>query len=285
MGSDRAGRFFHCCWTRAGLYRPAMNPAFDTNRPNWYGTWTLYRREVQRFLKVYTQTVLGPIVSTHLFLAVFALALGRASGIVGGVPFLEFLAPGLIMMGLAQNAFANTSSSVFISKVQGNIIDTLMPPLSADELTFALAAGGVSRGLFVATAVGLCMSLFVPIHFHNVGFIMFHAVAAALMMSLIGLIAGIWAEKFDHMAAVTNFLVAPLAFLSGSFYSIESLPEVVRVISHLNPFFYMIDGFRYGFIGHSDVTLGTGIAVLTGVNLVLWLICRALFASGYKLKS
>ena len=262
-----------------------MTVARDANRPNWFGTWTLYRREVQRFLKVYVQTVLGPVVSTHLFLAVFALALGRSTGVVGGVPFLEFLAPGLIMMALVQNAFANTSSSVFISKIQGNIIDTLMPPLSADELTLALAAGGVSRGLFVALIVGGAMSVFVPIRISHLGFVLFHAVAAALMLSLVGLIAGIWAEKFDHMAAVTNFVVAPLAFLSGSFYSIERLPDAVQVISHLNPFFYMIDGFRYGFIGHSDGSLGIGIAVLGGMNVVFWLICRALFASGYKLKS
>ena len=257
----------------------------DTGAANWLGLWTLYMREVRRFVKVYTQTILAPMATTLLFLTIFALALGRAVQVVGGVPFMEFLAPGLIVMAIAQNSFANTSSSMMIAKIQGNIVDTLMPPLTAHELTFAIAMGGATRGVVVGIVVCASMSVFVPMHFHNVGFIIFHGFMAALMLSLLGVAGGIWADKFDHIAAVTNFVVMPLSFLSGTFYSIERLPEVGRQIANFNPFFYMIDGFRYGFIGHADSSLLIGVAVMAGVNTGLWLLCYWMFASGYKLKA
>ena len=257
----------------------------DLTAANWIGLWTLYLREVRRFVKVYTQTLIGPIVTTLLFLAVFALALGRAVEQIGGVPFLEFLAPGLIMMAIVQNAFANTSSSLVIAKAQGNIIDTLMPPLTAHELTLGIALGGATRGIVVGSVVALAISFFVPLHISNAGYIVFHAAAASLMLSLMGLAGGIWSEKFDHIAAVTNFLVTPLSFLSGTFYSIHRLPEAFQIAAHFNPFFYMIDGFRYGFIGVSDVSPHLGLAVMLGVDLALWLLCYRMFASGYKLKS
>jgi ABC-2 type transport system permease protein len=250
---------------------------------NWRGLWTLYLKEVRRFLKVGTQTVFAPIVTTLLFLAVFTLALGRR-GEVAGVSFAEFLAPGLIMMAMAQNAFANTSSSILVSKVQGNIVDLLMPPLSPGEITCGIVLGGLSRGLLVGLAVGLAMSAFVPVGLYDPRFVVFHAVAAALMLSLLGTIGGIWAEKFDHMAAVTNFVVTPLTFLSGTFYSIQRLPEAAQVIAQLNPFFYMIDGFRYGFIGHADASPAIGVAVMLAVDAALWALCHTLFARGYKLK-
>jgi ABC-2 type transport system permease protein len=204
---------------------------------------------------------------------------------LGGVPFTEFLAPGLVMMAMVQNAFANTSSSIVISKVQGNIIDVLMPPLSAGELTLGFAVGGAARGLMVGLAVSLAMAVFVDMKIHNVGFILFHAMAASLLLSLLGVAAGIWSEKFDHMAAVTNFVITPLAFLSGTFYSVERLPGMWHTIAHLNPFFYMIDGFRYGFIGHADGHLGAGIVVMVVANLCLWAACHRMFATGYKLKA
>lgn len=251
---------------------------------NAIGLYTLYMREVRRFLKVYTQTIVGPVVTTLLFLAVFSLALGPAVNMVGSVPFIEFLAPGLIMMAMAQNAFANTSSSMMISKVQGNIVDTLMPPLNAHELTFGHAMGGATRGVMVGCVVGIVLSFFVPIGIHNVGMIVFHAVGASLMLSLLGVIGGIWSDKFDHIAAVTNFIITPLSFLSGTFYSINRLPETAQTIAQLNPFFYMIDGFRYGFIGQADASIWVGMAVVAGVDAVLWLICWRMFATGYKLK-
>jgi ABC-2 type transport system permease protein len=251
---------------------------------NWRGLWTLYLKEVRRFLNVFTQTLVAPMVTTLLFLAIFALALGGAGRTVGGMPFIEFLAPGLIMMTLMQNAFANTSSSIVISKVQGNIVDILMPPLSAGELTIGIAAGGVTRGLVVGCAAGLAMSVFVPMRVHDVFSVVYHGVNGALMLSLLGLIGGIWAEKFDHIAAVTNFVITPFSFLSGTFYSIERLPENWQFIAHFNPFFYLIDGFRYGFIGRADGSPLVGYAVVLGVNLALLGLTHRIFAAGYRLK-
>ncbi len=252
---------------------------------NWLGLWTLYSREVRRFLKVYTQTLVAPLVTTLLFFAVFSLALGRAVQQIGSVPFLEFLAPGLVMMAITQNAFANTSSSLLISKIQGNIVDTLMPPLSAHELTFAFAMGGTTRGIIIGTIVISVMALFVPLGLDNIGLVLFHGIMGALMLSLLGVIGGIWSEKFDHMAAVTNFVVTPLSFLSGTFYSIERLPEFGKFLAHINPFFYMIDGFRAGFIGQSDSNILTGILVMSGINTFLWIVSYRMFKTGYKLKA
>jgi ABC-2 type transport system permease protein len=252
---------------------------------NWLGLWTLYLREVRRFAKVYTQTLLAPIVTTLLFLAIFSLALGRSVDMVGGIPYLQFLAPGLIMMAIMQNAFANTSSSLVISKVQGNIVDSLMPPLTAHELTFGFAMGGVTRGVAVGLTVGLAMAPFVTLHLQHPFFVIYHAVMASLFLSLLGVAGGIWSEKFDHIAAVTNFVVTPLSFLSGTFYTVERLPQAGQVVAYINPFFYMIDGFRYGFIGHADVVPWVGVIVMAVVNLLLWLLCYWMFARGYKLKA
>ncbi len=236
-------------------------------------------------MKVYTQTLAAPCVTTLLFLAVFALALGGLDRQVMGMPFVEFLAPGLVIMTVAQNAFANTSSSIVGAKIQGNIVDILMPPFTANELTMGIALGGTTRGIMVGATAGLAMSLFVNMQIHQLYFIVFFGAAASLMMALIGIMAGIWSEKFDHISGVTNFVIMPLSFLSGTFYSIDSLPEAAQTLAHLNPFFYMIDGFRYGFIGQSDANPMTGVLVLCGVNAVLWMMCHRMFATGYKLKS
>lgn len=252
---------------------------------NWLGFQTLYIREVRRFLKVYTQTIVAPVVTTLLFLAVFLLALGGAQRVVGDVSYAEFLMPGLVMMAMVQNAFANTSSSIVISKVQGNIVDVLMPPLSPGEFTLAYALGGTTRGLVVGAAVGLAMWVFVPVRMLHPSFVLYHAVAASLLLSTLGMIGGIWSEKFDHIAAVTNFVVTPLSFLSGTFYSVERLPESWRFVAHLDPFFYMIDGFRYGFIGHADANPMIGVVVLAAANAALLLLCHRMVATGYKLKA
>lgn len=251
---------------------------------NWIGLWTLYRKEVRRFWTVATQTVLAPMVTTLLFLAVFVLALGRSADLVGGVPYMEFLAPGLIMMAMTQNAFANTSSSLLIAKVQGNIVDLLMPPLSPLEITLGLALGGVTRGLIVGIATAIGVGVFVPLHAAHPLFLVFHGLMASLMLAQLGILAGIFADKFDHMAAVTNFVITPLAFLSGTFYSTERLPEAGRLIAHLNPFFYMIDGFRFGVIGHADGSLAAGLVILGGVNAALLLGCYLCFRRGGRLK-
>jgi ABC-2 type transport system permease protein len=271
-----------------------MQPIAFSQRPpvprvigpvNWRGLWTLYMKEVRRFLNVFTQTLLAPMVTTLLFLAIFTLALGRAVQQLGGVGFAEFLAPGLIMMAMVQNAFANTSSSIMIAKVQGNIVDILMPPLSPWELTLGVVGGGVTRGLLVGLTVGLAMTLFVPVGLHDPVFVVYHAVGAALMLALLGMIGGIWAEKFDHIAAVTNFVITPFSFLSGTFYSIERLPEAWHAVALFNPFFYMIDGFRYGFIGHADGSLAVGMLLVAAVDIVLWTLAYRMIATGYRLKA
>ncbi len=256
----------------------------DLGRVNWRGLWTLYLREVKRFLNVFTQTIMAPMVTSLLFLAIFTLALGRGNLKFGEVPYAVFLAPGLIMMQIIQNAFANTSSSLLISKVQGNIVDVLMPPLSHFELALGFAGGGVTRGLTVGLAAGVAMAIFVPIGIHQPLAIVWYALNASVMLALLGMIGGIWAEKFDHIAAVTNFVIVPFSFLSGTFYSIERLPEGWLLVAHLNPFFYLIDGFRYGFLGHHDGNLLIGSLVVAGINAALCLLVVRMLARGYKLK-
>ena len=257
----------------------------DIGTVNWIGLWTLYQREVYRFLKVYTQTIAAPVVTTLLFYAVFALALGGVVRMAGSVPFLVFLGPGLIVMAMAQNAFANTSSSVVIAKVQGNIVDVLMPPLSPLEMVVAYVGGGVTRGMFVGVVTGIAIWAFVPLGIHSPAYILFHGLMASMMLAQLGMIGGIWSEKFDHIAAFTNFVVTPLTFLSGTFYSVDRLPPAFWWLAHFNPFFYMIDGFRYGFIGQSDGTLAIGVAVMLGINAALGVLLLRMLSSGSKLKA
>ena len=251
---------------------------------NWIGLRTLYLKEVRRFLKVSAQTVTGPAVTVLLFLLVFDVALGGRRADVAGVPFVDFLAPGLLMMAMAQNAFANTSSSLLIAKVQGTIGDLLMAPLGPTELLAGFALGGLTRGLVVGVVVTAAMLPFVPLSVAHPAFALFHAFAANLMLALLGVLAGLWVQKMDQLGAVTSFVVTPLTFLSGTFYSVADLPEGFRAAVHLNPFFYMIDGFRYGLVGHADGPLGVGVAVLAGTNALLAVLCWRAVASGWRLK-
>ncbi|MES1989350.1 MAG: ABC transporter permease [Pseudomonadota bacterium] len=252
---------------------------------NWLGMWTLYVKEVRRFTKIKTQTIMAPMITTLLYLAVFSLSMGRLRADVHGVHFITFLAPGLIMMTMIQNAFANTSSALLISKVQGNVVDYLMPPLSPGELNFGIAAAGVSRGVVVGLATAIAMTPFVDMSIAHLWAVLFFSVGASLMLSLMGIVAGVWSEKFDHLQAVTNFVLLPLTFLSGTFYSVEQLPPLIHTITHWNPVFYLIDGFRYGFIGQADGSVMTGVLVTIGINAVFWLISDRLFRKGYRLKS
>jgi len=245
----------------------------------------LIKRETGRFLKVYTQTIVAPVVTTLLFFTVFALAFGGNERQMGDFPFMQFLAPGLIMMTMAQNAFSNSSSSLIIGKVQGNIIDVLMPPLSTAELMTGFLIGGIMRGLMVGGVSIAVIACFIEMPIHSATLIFGYAILGNIMMATLGIIAGIWAEKFDHIAAFTNFFVTPLTFLSGTFYSIDILPEPWKSFAYYNPFFYMIDGFRNGFIGHDDVLAIPGILVLGGVNLALLTLCYAMIRTGYKIKN
>ncbi len=252
---------------------------------NVIGFVTLVQKEVGRFLSVYMQTIIAPMITTLLFYTVFSLALGGADRTVGEVPYLLFLAPGLVMMSMVQNAFANTSSSLVISKVQGNIVDVLMPPLSAAELFSGYMVGGVLRGLSVGLASALLISLFVPIGLYSPFHVLAFALLGTMMLASLGIIGGIWSEKFDHIAAVTNFIIMPLTFLSGTFYSLSSLPGMWRDIAFYNPFFHAIDGFRYGLTGHADGDVMTGLWLLAAVNASLIILGWAMIRSGYKIKS
>ncbi|WP_018000009.1 ABC transporter permease [Paracoccus sp. N5] len=253
-------------------------------RVNWLGLYTLARREIMRFMNVWQQTVLAPLMTSALFVAVFALALGRDRGAVMGLPYLVFLGPGILMMTVIQNAFANTSSSIISAKMQGNIVDTLMPPLSATEILAGYLIGAVVRALIVAGAIAAGMALVLGQGVAHPLWALCFVVLGALLMGGLGLLGGIVAQKFDQMAAITNFVVTPLSFLSGTFYSVEALPEPFRTLAHWNPVFYLIDGARYGIAGVSDAPVLRGLAVCGGtVALVLWTGWRWL-DSGYRMK-
>lgn len=255
---------------------------------NWLGLWTLCLRETRRFWKVGMQTLFAPVVSSLLMLFVFKLAFGQGNGgIVGGVPFATFLAPGVVMMAILNNAFANTSSSLIIAKVQGNSVDFLMPPLSPGELTLGFLSGAVTRGVLVGFVayVAIWIMQITPFHVANVWAVIYFSVVASLFMGAVGLIGGIWADKFDHMAAVQNFVIMPLTMLSGTFYPIGRLPETFVTISHFNPFFQMIDGFRYGFTGHAEGDLVFGGVMSAVITLALCFVCWRLLKAGYKLKA
>ncbi|WP_375548367.1 ABC transporter permease [Oceanicaulis alexandrii] len=270
---------------------PQSTPVSDGPRPralgavNWLGLWTLYKKEVRRFLKVSFQTVLAPVATTLLYMIVFSLAIGSRRGDVMGVDFTAFVAPGLIMLGMLNNSFANSSSSLIVAKVQGNTVDFLMPPLSAAELAAAFIGGAVTRGVIVGTATALAVAPFVDITISHLWALLYFGLSAAAMMAMIGLIAGLWAEKFDHLAVITNFIIMPLAFLSGTFYSVEILPEPFYSISHVNPVFFLIDGFRFGFIGSHDSHLLIGGLVIAAINAALLAASYLLLRSGWRLKS
>lgn len=253
---------------------------------NWLGLWTFYGREVRRFMKVFTQTVAAPAITTLLFLVIFVVALGREGRMILGLPFAVFLTPGLIAMAVIQNAFANTSSSLIIGKVQGTIQDVLMPPLSHLELLIGYIASGATRGLVVGASVWIAVSLWpgvsaIPQHPLVFAYFM---VSAAVMLAMMGLITGLWAEKFDHAATISNFVVQPLSLLSGTFYSMDRLPGNWSLISQLNPFFYMIDGVRYGMTGVADGNVMLGASVTLALNAGLFFLCLWLLKTGYKLR-
>ncbi len=254
-------------------------------RVNWLGLGTLAKREVLRFLAVWTQTLLAPLVTAGLFLLIFSIAIGPSRGAVMGVPFLTFLIPGIMMMTVIQNAFANTSSSIVISKVQGNIVDTLMPPLSPIELVLGYLAGSVARGLCVAVAITIALALVLGQGVAHPLWALTFVLLGGAMMGAVGIVAGIFANKFDQMAAITNFIVTPLAFLSGTFYSVEALPESLQSFTRVNPIFYLIDGTRYGMIGVSDGAPLIGLVVVSSVTAALIATAYIMLKTGYRLKS
>ena len=262
------------------------------HRINGLGLWTLYIKEVRRFFKVQTQTIWAPAVTTLLYLMIFTVALGGGHRLVLGVPFATFVAPGLIAMGMMNNAFANSSFSFLAGKIQGTIVDYLMPPLSTIELMIALIGAAVTRAVLVGLALTGAILLWPEVHLGmpHAWAIVWFGLMGSILLALIGLLTSLWAEKFDHNAAVTNFIITPLTMLSGTFYVIDNLAPAFQAVSRLNPFFYVISGFRFGFLGASDIG-DTNLAVLHGaiglgvLNLALGAALYALMRSGWKLKS
>jgi ABC-2 type transport system permease protein len=257
---------------------------------NWGGLRTLYIKEVRRFFKVQLQTIWAPAITTLLYLVIFTVALGARHAVqVGGaqVPFADFIAPGLIVMGMLNNAFANASFSLLVGKIQGTIVDYLMPPLSTAEVLAGLVGGAVTRAVCVGATVWLAMALWPGVHVtpHAPLAILWFGLLGSVMLALLGVLTSIWAEKFDHAAAVTNFVVVPLSLLSGTFYSVDNLAPAFRAFSHANPFFYVISGFRYGFLGIADSPVVLGSVVILGIDAVLAVLCYALLRSGWKLKN
>ena len=252
---------------------------------NWVGLRTLYLKEVRRFWKVGAQTVAAPVVTTLLYMMVFVVALKGARPPLHGTPFAEFVAPGLIMMAILQNAFANASSSLIQAKIMGTATDFLTPPLSPLELTIGFTLGAATRGVAVGLVTAICVMPFARLGLANIALIVWFGLIASLLMGMVGVLAGLWSEKFDHLSAVQNFVVMPMTFLSGTFYLIDSLPEPFASISRFNPFFYLIDGFRAGFIGHAEGNLMIGVIMSAVLTVLMGAACWLVFRSGWRLKS
>lgn len=248
------------------------------------GFQTLFYKEVLRFWKVATQTLTAPIVTAMLYLMIFGHVLEGRVEVYPGVGYTAFLIPGLVMMSILQNAFANSSSSLIQSKITGNLVFVMLPPLSHWELFSAYVLAAVVRGFAVGAGVFIITAWFANLSFVAPWWILIFALLGAVMLGTMGLIAGIWAEKFDQLAAFQNFLIMPATFLSGVFYSIHSLSPTWQTVSHFNPFFYMIDGFRYGFFGQSDVNPLLSLSIVSAFSLLLAAIAVGMLKSGYKLR-
>ena len=252
---------------------------------NWIGAWTLYKKEVLRFLIVWVQTIFSPIISSLLFLLVLSLAIGNDRGDVLGVSFISFLAPGLIAMSIIQQSFSHSSSSFMIGKIQGNIVDILYAPLSPGEVITAITLAAVTRSVMIACISIIVFYFIIDVEIKNYLTLIVFTFLSSFALGALGIIAGLWAEKFDHMATVTNFVIVPLSFLSGTFYTIDRLPGFLQSISKGNPFFYMIDGFRYSFIGTSDGSISVGLIYLSILSITIWFTAYLLYKTGYKIKS
>jgi len=252
---------------------------------NWVGAYTLYLKETLRFLSVFGQTIIGPIITSILFLLVISLALGDDRPSVLGVPFIQFLAPGLIAMQIVQQAFSHSSSSLLMGKIMGNIVDLIGAPLSASEVTLAIILAAVTRALMISAISIIIFSLVIEIKIQNYIIFFTYLFLSSFIMGAVGFIAGLWADKFDHMATATNFIIVPLSFLSGTFYSVERLPNFLNTLSHYNPFFHMIDGFRYSFINNMDGSIKFGLIYLSILSILTWFIAYILYKKGYKIKS
>ena len=252
---------------------------------NWVGVYTLYIKETLRFLTVFGQTIAGPVVTAILFLLVISLAIGEDRSNVLGVPFIEFLAPGLIAMQIIQQAFSHSSSSLLMGKMMGTIVDLIGAPLSAAEVTLATIFAAVTRALIISIISIIVFSIMIEISINNYLIFITYLFLSSFIMGAIGFITGLWADKFDHMSTATNFIIVPLSFLSGTFYSVERLPNFLNIMSHYNPFFHMIDGFRYSFIGKMEGSITFSLTYLSLLSILSWFIAYKLYKKGYKIKT
>ena len=252
---------------------------------NWVGAYTLYLKETLRFLSVFGQTVIGPVVTAILFLLVISLAIGEDRPNVLGVTFIEFLAPGLIAMQVIQQAFSHSSSSLLMGKVMGNIVDLIGAPLSAAEVSLAIIFASITRSLIISIISIILFSILIEIEIKHYLIFFTYLFLSSFIMGSVGFIAGLWADKFDNMATVTNFIIVPLSFLSGTFYSVDRLPNFLNTLSQYNPFFHMIDGFRYAFINNMDGSIKFGLIYLIILSILTWFISYILYKKGYKIKS
>ncbi|MEE9346918.1 MAG: ABC transporter permease [Robiginitomaculum sp.] len=283
--------------TPKSLFESASAPHMREFGPvNWMGLWTLYKKEVHRFMKILPQTLLAPMISNLLYMIVFVLAFSERRAGAGGNTenFVSFLAPGLIMLGILNNSAANSSSSIMTGKLMGSINDVLTPPMSSTEIALGYIGGAATRGICVALSTGIGLALLIPLlnlsgvaplPLTHIWAILYYGISASFLMGMIGVISGLWAEKFDQLSVVNNFIIMPLSFLSGTFYHIDILPPLFKSISLANPMFYLIDGFRYGFTGAHDGDLMTGAIMIGVINLILFIICLRILKSGWRLKA
>ena len=252
---------------------------------NWVGVKSLIIKENLRFISVAGQTIIGPIITAILFLTVINLAIGESRSDVLGVEFISFLAPGLIAMQFISQSFAHTSSSILMGKVMGNIVDLIGAPLSAAEVTLSLISASITRSVIITFLSILVFSILIDIKINNLLILVIYLFLSSFILGATGICAGLWADKFDNMATITNFVIVPLSFLSGTFYSVSELPNILKNLSYYNPFFYMIDGFRFAFLGKSDGSIVIGLSYLIVLSFILWFTSYLLYKKGYKIKS
>lgn len=252
---------------------------------NWQGTYTLTQREVRRFLRVYNQTILTPIVSSLIFLAVFVLAIGAHRPDIYGIKFINFMGYGLIIMSIIQQSFANSSSSFIMSKIIGYISDILTPPLGGTEIIIAFTVGATLRGILVGITVSIALSPFIDYTMHHPFLLAFYVIASCTLLGKLGILSGLIANSFDQHSAITSYLITPLSFLSGTFYSVQSLPAIFQQINMFNPFFYIVDGFRYCITDHADGSIIAGSSFLVIANITLYFVLTKLIDKGWRIKS
>ncbi len=251
---------------------------------NWYGTYTLSIREIRRFLKVYHQTIIAPVISALIFLSIFSLALGSSEKMIHNIPYQDFAGYGLIIMTIIQNSFANTSSSLIMAKVIGYINDILMPPFEGKELIVAYNIGSICRGLLVGLLLTCILSFIIKLRLHDISLTIYYVLTATILLGNLGLLSSVITDNFDQNSAITSYIITPLSFLSGTFYSIHDLPSWIKLINLVNPFFYIIDGFRFSLIGYSDGNIMFGIFYLLSLNIILTFLIIKIIDSGWKLK-